>query len=193
VSPTRRRPTPTTSNVTAVTDPRSNVYSYAFDSLNRLIRETDPEDSQVNYTLNGQDKTTAYADPRNLQTTYVRNGFGEIIREVSPDRGTTTYVRDARGLVTQMTDGRGIVTNQTYDNAGRRLTKTYSAAVAENVTYTYDAVSATNWGKGRLTKLQSLSVIIYLAYDQRGNTKSDKRTIGGQDIPSGPTSSATRR
>jgi YD repeat-containing protein len=86
-------------------------------------------------------------------------------------------VRDLRGLPTQITDGRGIVTNMTYDNAGRILTRTYPAATAENLTYTYDAVSATNWGKGRLTKLQSQSVTIDLAYDQRGNTKSDKRTI----------------
>jgi YD repeat-containing protein len=140
-----------------------------------LIRETDQQASQVNLTRDGQDQTTAYADPRGLATTYIRNGFGEIIREVSPDRGTTTHTRDARGLITQTlslvacpatnreghfvwtcsTDGRGIVINMTYDAAGRIKTKVYPAATAENVTYTYDATSITNWGKGRLTKLQS--------------------------------------
>ena len=39
---------------------------------------------------------------------------------------------------------------------------------------------ATNWGKGRLTKLQSQSMIIDLAYDRRGNIKSDKRTLATQ-------------
>ena len=36
-------------NLKTVTDPRSGVYSYAYDSLNRLIRETDQEAAQVNY------------------------------------------------------------------------------------------------------------------------------------------------
>ncbi len=135
--------------------------------------------TQVNYTRDGQDQFTTNADPSNIQTTYIRNGFGEVKRRTSPDSGTTDTVRDLRGLVTQMTDGRAIVTNMTYDNAGRILTKTYPAATAENVTYTYDATSATNWGKGRLTKIQSQNVIIDLAYDQRGNIKSDKRTISG--------------
>jgi YD repeat-containing protein len=149
------------------------------DSLNRLIRETDQNSAQVNLTRNGQDDVTTYTDPRALATSYVRNGFGEVIREVSPDSGTTTHVRDARGLITQTTDGRGVVVNMTYDAAGRMLTKAYPAAPAENVTYTYDAVTATNWGRGFVTKIQSQTGIIDRAYDQRGNIKSDKRTIAG--------------
>ena len=48
----QRRPRSRISTVRSiVTDPRSGVYSYAYDSLNRLIRETDQETSQVNYTL----------------------------------------------------------------------------------------------------------------------------------------------
>jgi len=40
-------------NLKSVTDPRSGVYTYAYDSLNRLIRETDQESAQVNYTSMG--------------------------------------------------------------------------------------------------------------------------------------------
>jgi YD repeat-containing protein len=75
----------------------------------------------------------------------------EVIQETSPDMGTTVYVRDARGLVTQQTDGRGVVTDMTYDNAGRMLTKSFPAASAENVTYTYDSIAGGNKGVGRLT------------------------------------------
>ncbi|MEQ1694531.1 MAG: RHS repeat-associated core domain-containing protein [Hyphomicrobiaceae bacterium] len=164
-------------NLKSVTDPRSGLYSYGYDSLNRLITTTDQENSVVTLTRNGQDNTTAYKDPRNLTTTYVRNGFGEIIQEVSPDRGTTTTVRDARGLPTQITDGRAIVTNMTYDNAGRIKTKTYPAATAENVTYTYDNVTAPNKGKGRLTKVASQSNVIDFVYDVRGNVTKETRTI----------------
>jgi YD repeat-containing protein len=166
-------------NLKTVTDPRSGVYSYAYDSLNRLIRETDQENAQVNYTLDGQGQVATYADPRNLQTVYSRNGFGEVKRRASPDSGNTDTVYDARGLATQITDGRGIVTSMTYDAAGRILTKTYPAATAENVTYTYDDVTAGNKGKGRLTRIASQNVTIDRVYDVRGNIVTDTRTIAG--------------
>jgi YD repeat-containing protein len=40
-------------NLKSVTDPRGGLYSYAYDSLNRLIREADQDTAQVNYTRNG--------------------------------------------------------------------------------------------------------------------------------------------
>ncbi len=170
-------------NLKSVTDPRSGIYSYAYDSLNRLIRETDQENSQVNYTLDGRDDATTYADPRNLQTTYLRNGFGEVKRQSSPDSGNTDYVRDLRGLVTQKTDGRGIVTNMTYDNAGRILTKTFPAASAEDVDYTYDSTVSGNKGVGRLTKINDEPGSIDLKYDERGNVIREDRNVGGFSNP----------
>jgi YD repeat-containing protein len=166
--------------ITAVTDPRNGVTGYAYDGLARLIRETNPESAEVNLTRNRQDDVVAYADPRNITTSYVRNGFGEVIQEVSPDAGTTTYVRDARGLVTQMTDGRGVVTTMTYDAAGRMLTKTYSASVAENITYTYDNIASSNKGKGRLTKITDQSGTTEFVYDALGRLTSNKHSIAGK-------------
>jgi YD repeat-containing protein len=159
-----------TSNLKSTTDPRGRLFSYAYDSVNRLIQELDPNGSAVNYTKDTRSLTTVYADPRNLQTTYLYNGFREMIRQTSPDSGITNYVRDNRGLVTKITDGRSVVTDMTYDNIGRMLTKTYPAAVAENVSYVYDTfVAGTNFGKGRVSKITSQSVVIDLIYDQRGN------------------------
>jgi RHS repeat-associated protein len=94
-------------------------------------------------------------------------------------RSGVLFCADARGLATQITDGRGVVTNMTYDSAGRILTKTYPAATAENVTYTYDDVTAGNKGKGRLTRIASQNVIIDRVYDVRGNITTDTRTIAG--------------
>ena len=167
-------------NLKSVTDPRSGLYSYGYDSLNRLITQTDQENSTVTLTRDGQDNPVAYSDPRTLVTTYVRNGFGEIIRQSSPDSGITDTVRDARGLPTQVTDGRGIVTAMTYDAASRMLTKTYPAAVAENVTYTYDDITAPNKGKGRLTKVADQSGSIAMVYDERGNVVKETRIVGGK-------------
>ena len=157
-----------TDNLKTVTDPRSNLYSYAYDALQRLITETNQENAPVNYTRNAQDDVTSYKDPRNIITSYVRNGFGEVIQEVSPDAGTTTLVRDARGLVTQATDGRGIIANMAYDTAGRLLTAVYPATAADNVTYTYDAIAAGNKGKGRLTGIDDRPGAAAYVYDALG-------------------------
>jgi RHS repeat-associated protein len=76
-----------------------------------------------------------------------------------------------------MTDGRGVVTNRTYDNAGRMLTETYPAAVAENVTYAYDSVVSGNKGIGRLTKITDQSGTTEFTYNALGQVITDKRTI----------------
>ena len=76
-----------TDNLTQVTDPRSNLYSFAYDALSRLIRMTDQENAQVKLTRDGQDNVTAHHDPRSIVTAYVRNGFGEVIQEQGPDFG----------------------------------------------------------------------------------------------------------
>lgn len=165
-------------NLTATTDPRSGVYSYAYDPLNRLIRETNEDNGQVNLTLNGRDLITTYSDPRSLQTTYVRNGFGDVIREVSPDRGTTTTTVNALGLPTQITDGRGVVENRAYDNAGRLLTRTFPAATAENVTITWDQTASGNRGIGRITQLVSQSSTVRWVWDALGRRTSEQVTLG---------------
>ena len=167
-------------NLKTITDPRSNVYSFAYDALNRLIKETDQDLSEVDYTLDDQGNVTTYEDPRNLQTTYVRNGFGEAIRRTSPDTGVTDYVYNEQGLVTQMTDARSVVTDYTYDALGRVLTKNFPASTGENVTFTYDVVAGGNKGVGRLTGIADQSGSTALTRDVRGNVTSDARTISSQ-------------
>ncbi|MER2603249.1 MAG: hypothetical protein ABTR27_12940 [Candidatus Competibacter phosphatis] len=166
-----------TSNLTQVTDPRNKNIGYGYDPVNRLITETERDAGVTTVTYDGRDNPSSYKDPRNLTTTFIRNGFGEVIREVSPDRGTTTFVRDARGLVTQATDARAIVTNFTYDNAGRNLTRSYPAATAENVTYTYDNVTAPNKGKGRLTGMTDQSGTSAYVYNAKGKMTQETRVI----------------
>ena len=69
-----------TDNLKTVTDPRSNLYSYAYDALSRLMRETDQEAAQVNYTRNASDDVTGYSDPRAIVTSYVRNAAEVDVR-----------------------------------------------------------------------------------------------------------------
>ncbi len=167
-----------TDNRVQVTDPRSNLYRWAFDPLNRLIRETDEDNAQVNLTLNGKDEVTTYSDPRSLATTYVRNGFGDAIQRMSPDSGTTVYQRNALGLATSITDGRGVVTNLAYDNAGRLLTKQFPGAPGENIAYTWDSTAGGNRGIGRPTGIDDASGSVEWVYDALGRRIQETKTTG---------------
>ncbi|MEQ1718034.1 MAG: RHS repeat-associated core domain-containing protein, partial [Hyphomicrobium sp.] len=87
-------------NLKTVTDPRSGVYSYAYDSLNRLIRETDQENAQVNltldvrsgityaYTYNNANRLKTVTSSANLLGTYTYNGFEQLIGRVITNSGT---------------------------------------------------------------------------------------------------------
>lgn len=114
------------------------------------------------------------------QCTYpaTSNRIQSIVRN-----GSTTLRAFLRGLVTQKTDGRGILTNMTYDNAGRILTKTFPAATAENLDYTYDSTVNSNKGIGRLTKINDEPGSIDLKYDERGNVIREDRNIAGFSNP----------
>ncbi|WP_315759581.1 RHS repeat-associated core domain-containing protein [Bradyrhizobium sp. SZCCHNRI2007] len=168
-----------TNNRVSITDPRSNVFGWSFDSLNRLINSRGEEGNSETVTLDGRDEVTSYSDPRSLNTTFVRNGFGDVIQRTSPDTGTTTYVYDAAGRPTQMTDGRGVVTNLTYDAAGRLLSKQYPAAPGENVTFSWDGTSGGNKGVGRLTRIDDASGSIEWTFNSLGQAIQEKKTTAG--------------
>ncbi|WP_175361142.1 RHS repeat-associated core domain-containing protein [Bradyrhizobium sp. STM 3843] len=168
-----------TDNRISVTDPRSNVFGWSFDALNRLSKTTDEEANAETVQLNGQDDVTNYSDPRSLNTGFVRSGFGEVIQRTSPDTGTTVYVYNALGKPTQMTDGRGIVTNLTYDAAGRLLTKQYPASSGETITYTWDSTAGGNRGIDRVTRIDDSSGSIEWTYNSLGQVIQEKKTTAG--------------
>jgi RHS repeat-associated protein len=165
-------------NEITTTDPRSKVYGHAFDALNRLYQETDPDSFTTTLAYNGKDDVTSVTDARSLVTSYVRDGFGDAIRTTSPDTGITDFWYDANGKVTKQVDARSVETDFTYDAAARVLTKTFPAASAENVAFTYDATAGGNKGVGRLTSLTDQSGSDALVYDAQGRATTDARVIG---------------
>jgi RHS repeat-associated protein len=110
----------------------------------------------------------------------VRNGFAEIIQESSPDIGSIVYRRNAVGAVTEMIDAKGESTTYTYDNAGRLTAKHFVTAPLQDVAYTYDDSSASNFGKGKLTHLSDASGSTALTWTRRGDLASLSSAIGSQ-------------
>ncbi|MFT3997439.1 MAG: RHS repeat protein, partial [Asticcacaulis sp.] len=167
------------SNLKQVTDGRDKVWQTGFDPLDRVIEQTNPETEKVKYAYAANDNLTSHKDGRNLETTRVLNGFGEVIREVSPDRGATTYWYDAAGRLTKTQDADGVETHYSYDNADRLLTRTFTGAPQEAMTFTYDATASGNKGNGRLTGVTEQSGATGYVYDAQGRITKDTKTING--------------
>lgn len=110
----------------------------------------------------------------------MRDGFGDVIQRTSPDTGTDVFWYDANGNVIKRVDARGVETDFTYDAASRVLTKTFPAASAENVAFTYDSTAGGNEGIGRLTSLTDQSGSTAFVFDALGRIASDTRVVSGQ-------------
>lgn len=167
-------------NLLSSQDPLGNTTTYTYDALNRLAKSVDPLTNTTTYTYDAQDHLTNVTDPRGLMTTYTYDGFGQLISQTSPDTGKTTYTLDKAGNRISETDARGVVTNRTFDKLDRVLTITYPASPGENITYTYDASSASNDGIGRLTGTSDESGTIAYTYNARGDILTDTRVINGK-------------
>ncbi|MCI0556328.1 MAG: hypothetical protein L0287_35755, partial [Anaerolineae bacterium] len=94
-------------------------------------------------------------DAAGNQTILGYDGFGRKTSMTDPDMGAWTYSYSVLGNLTSQTDARNCVTTITYDDLNRPTGKTYTGPGACNttpdVTYTYDATTGGNEGKGRRT------------------------------------------
>jgi RHS repeat-associated protein len=79
-----------------------------------------------------------------------------------------------------MIDAKGESTTYTYDNAGRLTAKHFVTAPLQDVAYTYDDSSASNFGKGKLTHLSDASGSTALTWTRRGDLASLSSAIGSQ-------------
>jgi RHS repeat-associated protein/uncharacterized repeat protein (TIGR01451 family) len=102
-------------NLTALTNPLGNTYTFDYDALNRL--------------------STA-RDPLNLATTYTYDPVGNLAQMVDPNQNSTTYTYDPLNRATQITRPDETVTF-TYDAGGNRLTMSDLTGLTS---YSYDAL-----------------------------------------------------
>ena len=173
-------------NLTSIQDPRSTtanpiVTNQIFDELNRLAKITDANTPAgiTTFTYDGRDQITQLATPNGATTSYTVDGLANVTQEVSPDRGTLNYTPDAAGNITGRQDARGITASYTDDALNRPTSVTYPTT-GENVTLTYDQISATDTsctnGAGRLCKVVDAGGTTLLAYDVRGNLTQTRLT-----------------
>ena len=137
-------------NLTSYDGPRTDVTdvtTYGYDALNRLIKVTAADGGVTSYGYDGLDQLTAVTDPLNQATQYTQDAFGDVLKTVSPDTGTTTYTYDADGNVLTRTDAQGNTTTYQYDALNRLVSKSSSLTGTPTYTYSYDDCGNYSIGK----------------------------------------------
>ncbi len=167
-------------NLTTVVDPLAHITINAYDALNRLVQVTDPNNGQTRYGYNGLDRLISVTDPRNLATTYSYDGLANLNQQQSPDTGTTANTYDEAGNLVTQTDANGQITSYAYDALNRVTSISFHDGSKQ--TYAYDQGAN---AIGRLSSItetnpgQQVTSVLAYAYDQKGRTTSETRTING--------------
>lgn len=112
-----------------VTDGRTTVTGYRYDSLLRLTREvqnqggTDPEtaNNAILYGYDTRDNLTSVTDPIDGVTTYFYDDLGRLHRHTGPDTGATVMTYDAAGNLKTRLDAKGQTFTYSYDVLDRLI------------------------------------------------------------------------
>ena len=128
-------------------DANGNATIYAFDLLDRLVKEEDAAGQVKEYTYDPVGNLTAFKNPRGFTTQYTYDGDNLLVKVVDALNQEVQVAYDANHNRTAVTDPHGVVTLSEFDPLNRLAATTHNyrpgaAADSEtNVTvrYTYNA------------------------------------------------------
>lgn len=170
-------------NLTSQNGPRtdiSDVTSYQYDPLNRLIQVTQANGGVDKMAYDGLNHLTQVTDPDNQVTQYTPDAWGDALKTVSADTGTTVRTFDAAGNVLTATDAMGQVTTYTYDALNRVITKSSSVSGTPAYTFVYDTCAH---GIGHLCTVEDNGApTIAFTYDSQERLASRTDTIQGTSV-----------
>lgn len=161
-------------NQLSATSPGGITTTYAYDALDRLIRQVEPVTATTSITTTfGYDiagNQTRYTDGRGNSTISAYNSLGLLESQIEPattahpnatDR-TWTLSYNAAGQAVRLTAPGGVSNTQTYDAAGRVISETGSGAGTPQQSFIYDL-------SGRMTQATSAAGTDTFTYDDRSN------------------------
>ncbi len=171
-------------------DEAGNQWQRTTDALGRLIKVLEPNGSsqsppmETDYGYDARNNLVwitqwggPYGSSGSLTRSFTYDSISRLLTASNPETGTVQYTYDANGNVYTKTDARGIAITYSVDALNRVLSKTYSNG-DPSVTYTYDAHSSGNSGKGFRTGMSDASGSSSWTYDADGHSITQSMTIG---------------
>lgn len=144
-------------DLTAMTNPDSKTWHYAYDTYGYRSQTTDPLGNVTKDTFNVLGERVSETNALGSTTTTTYDAFGDVASVTDPLKHTTSYQYDADRNQIQMTDADGNVSQNSYD-LDNELTKV-ARADGTTLSYTYD-------GDGnRTTQADGLGHATIYAYD----------------------------
>ena len=166
---------------TSVMDPMSQVTTTSNDAWGRVVSVDEPTGPDLAYVYNALDQLVSVTKGSGLDASTINVSYDPAGRKTAmsdPDMGTWAYEYDAVGNLVSQADARGCGTFLAYDLLNRLTGKTFNGDGAcdstASITYTYD--SGAN-GVGRRTGMSDGTGSTAWAYDNRGRTVSETKTI----------------
>lgn len=156
-----------TNNLTSVTDPLSNVFSYGFDPLNRLIKEVDQGGAAVNLARDGQDNIVGYQAFAYTATHRLASASGYY--------GALAWTYDAVG--NRLSETRNGVASSYLYPLGSNLLQSV-ASTANTRSFAYDAAGNV------LTDSRNGALGMTFSYDVAGRLASAYQTGAPQNAAS---------
>lgn len=126
--------------------------SYAYDSVNRLIRSIGAQGQTTTISYDDQGNLAAVSDPLGHQTTYSYDALNRLVKTINPNGGTTAYAYDGNDHLISILDPRGLKTVYSWNGLDDLLSVT--SPDAGTITNTYDPAGnalTTTDGRGRQT------------------------------------------
>ena len=98
-----------------------NVWRYAYDGNNNVVRTTDPLGGVESFTYNAQNRQTSHTDRLGNVTRYVYQNslLTQVVDALNQPTVFTYKPGSIKGLVETITDIYGAVTSYEYDNQGQ--------------------------------------------------------------------------
>ena len=187
-------------DLTALTDPDGNVWSFAYDANGDLVRGSDPLGNARTYAYDVIGRRTSMVSPKgnvagayaaNYTTAYTYDPVGDLVTTTDPLGATVTYTYDANRNRVSVTDPDHHTSTYTYD-ADNEVTQTtrpdasiqktsYDAdgnvsaqidGLGHATTYTYDALNRLR------TTTDPLGHAATNGYDPSGNLITVKDPLG---------------
>jgi RHS repeat-associated protein len=124
-----------------VTDPRSKVTSYTYNTLGDLTQQVSPDTGTTTNTYDSGGNVATSTDARTKTGTYGYDSLNRVTSLTYPDQ-TISYTYDSgsnqKGRLTQVSDASGS-TSWSYDTHGRVLSRQQSMGVTKSLGYAYDS------------------------------------------------------
>lgn len=132
-------------DATAITDPNSKVWQYAYDLYGDVTSTTDPLNNKTTIQYDTVGRATSQVSPNGnvsggnptaYTTSYSYDAFGDLMQVTDPLGHQTFYQYDANHNLVKLTDALGQVTQYAYD-ADNELTQ-ITRADGSTLIYSYD-------------------------------------------------------